>query len=62
MESETCGDHLCGEDKVSNRCEMEKEKACTVKVGIGSINLMIDSFLMAEKLIAFREFGQNVVN
>ena len=57
----TCVHHLL-DHIVSIECEREKERANTIKIGISAINIMVDSFLVTEQLIAFGEFGQNVVN
>jgi hypothetical protein len=57
----TCDYHLL-KDIVGIECEREKERNNTIKIGISAINIMVDSFHMTEKLIAFGELAQNVVH
>jgi len=40
----------------------KRREANTIKIGINALNNMVNSLLITDKNIAFREFGQNVVN
>ena len=40
----------------------KRKEAHTIQIGVSAINIMVDSFLMAEELITLWELGQNVVH
>jgi len=40
-----------------NWCETERREVHTVKIGIRPVYIVVDPFLMAEKLVAIGELG-----